>query len=1057
MRAEIISVGDEVLRGDIVNTNTSFLSARLSELGFTVHHQCSVGDTEEDLLAAVRKAIGRSHVTVFTGGLGPTEDDLTKETVAKAIGRGLYLDEETAGGIKSWFASRGVQMTDNNLKQALGIEGSEILKNNNGTAPGIYVRQGNQVIVLLPGPPRELEPLFYEQVLPRLEKFTDSKNSYITLKIFGIGESALEGVIKDLLYTDNPHAACYAKTGEVEVRIIARDKTEEGARLLAVDLANRMKERIGNFIYSEQGCSLAETVVGKLAGSKKKIALAESCTGGLMASEITAIAGASAVFDYGISPYADWVKKRDLDVDRSVIEKHTSISSAAAAELAKGALNAGRADIGVGITGQAGPLEYVKVDKEVGLVHIAVADKDKVVVKEFKFGSNRGREYIRILAVKNAFDMTRRFLDDLPVEDAAVFKHKEVADLSRKEEKGAKKNGRRQKLYLLTAALFAAATLYIAFGRADGPNAALSYNSRVKIDYSLASEEPPVSLSGLYDYRAVNPETVGMIAVPGAGYGGVVVQTGDNDYYKAHDFDRAENPLGCLHIDAGAALASKLLSNITIYGSGRSEEQFGFLSKYTDMEFLKANPQINLETLYFHTRGYKVLAVFYADSKEIDGGLEHSGRFKLEDFDTFADFVVNAKMRSMYNMPVDALFGDRFITLVAGSGAFENASLVILAREIRPGEDAKIAVDEIERNEGVVYPDKWYAVNGSMPSGDKETQYDKWLAWLKDCAGVDTSSDDVPEDKPPVITVGSDGEEEAVGAPGDTGEGTGMNGPSTPPSGGGPDTDPGGEGGVPAGQITVTSASTGRRISGTPLEIVSMIVEAEVGPSFHPEAIKAQAVATITYLKYSYRTSSAPVMPLLSASKTVKNLVAEVIDVAMTYNGAFIYSPYCSSMAGRSNACDEVWVQSLSYLVSVESKYDSEISGYSRTYSWSKDEMKKILEGYYEIKLSDSPENWLQVLNHTSGGYVGNMSIDGKYSTTGSRFRANCVFIRSAAFVHSYDPEAERFTITTSGYGHGVGMSQHGANLYARYEGMGYRQILSHYYTGVSFASANWS
>lgn len=435
MKAEIISVGDEVLRGDVVNTDTSFLAARLSELGFTVQYHTSVGDHEEELLDVVKTAISRSHVMIFTGGLGPTKDDMTKETIAAAIGRKLILDQEEADTMKAWFSSRGVTMTENNLKQALIIEGGEALKNNNGTAPGIYVQQGNQAIILLPGPPRELEPLYYEQVKPRLERFTDSRNYFITLKVFGFGESALEEDIKDLLYSDNPTAALYAKTGEVEIRITGRAKTEGEARDLAEELAEKIKRRVGAFIYSDSGESLEEMIVSKLRNNSLHIAVAESCTGGMMSAAITSVSGSSDVFEYGLTAYADWVKKRDLDLDRMIINRYTAISSETAAEMAKAVLLQGRADIGVGITGQAGPTKGTLNDKEVGLVYIAVADHEYVVVKEFNFGNRRGREYIRTLAVKNAFDMVRRTIDKIAIDNSYVFRHNVIASFNTKDKR----------------------------------------------------------------------------------------------------------------------------------------------------------------------------------------------------------------------------------------------------------------------------------------------------------------------------------------------------------------------------------------------------------------------------------------------------------------------------------------------------------------------------------------------------------------------------------------------------------------------------------------------
>ena len=1059
MRAEIISVGEEVLRGDVVNTNGAFLAARLSELGFSIRHQSTVGDVERDLLKAIKTAISRSHITVFIGGLGPTDDDMTKETVAKAIGRNLYLHSETAESMRAWFASRNVNMTENNLKQAMVIEGGEVLKNENGTAPGIYIQQGNQAIILLPGPPRELEPLFYQQVRPRLERFTDSCNHYVTLHIFGIGESALEVAIKDLLYKDNPTAACYAKTGEVEVRITARGRTAEEAERLANRHADEIKRRVGSFVYSDKENSLAETVVEKLRIYKKHIALAESCTGGLMAAELTAISGASEVFEFGISSYADWVKKRDLDVDRMIISKYTAISSETAAEMAKGAFHEGRADIGVGITGQAGPTRGNHPDKEIGLVYIAVADNDRVIVKEFHFGDRRDRQYIRTLAVKNALDMVRRIVDKLPIEDAYSFKHKEVADIARVQKRNQPNGNTGKTLLMLIAILASAATILLSVNSGTERKASPGFKDRVKVDYLMTGEEP-TRVKSLSETARINSDTVGWLSVTDTDLGGAVMHTRDNDFYTSHDFEKNASPAGCMFVDSSIDFSRNGLSNIIIYGSGSGEEQMGFANKYTETEFIISHPLLSFERLMFGTRDYRVVSVYYADSSDDSEEFpEYNRYFSFEDYDEFSVFIINAKLRSIYNTPVDVYFGDRFITLVSDIRDWEGAKLVIVARQVRPDEKQITTLDNIERNTGVVHPGRWYEINGASPTVDRAAEYEKWAEWLRltDIYAPEPEPEaELEEDTDYSSPVNVDSEQanDAIGTPVDTGEGTGMSGP-----GGGPSDPPVTQPADPpvsGGNITVTSASTGKKISGTPLEIISMIVEAEVGSSFHPEAIKAQAVATITYLKYSYRTSSAPTVALQNASSTVKNCVAEVIDVAMLYNGNFIYSPYCSSMAMRSNACDEVWVQSLPYLVSVESKYDSQASGYNRTYTWTKSEMKKILENWYEISLSEDADNWLQILGYTSGGYVGNMSIDGQYATTGSRFRANCVGIRSAAFTLTYDPESEVFTIVTSGYGHGVGMSQHGANFYAVNEGWDYKRILSHYYTGISFGSAAW-
>ena len=235
-----------------------------------------------------------------------------------------------------------------------------------------------------------------------------------------------------------------------------------------------------------------------------------------------------------------------------------------------------------------------------------------------------------------------------------------------------------------------------------------------------------------------------------------------------------------------------------------------------------------------------------------------------------------------------------------------------------------------------------------------------------------------------------------------------------------------------------------------------MIVEAEVGSSFNKEAIKAQAIATITFYKYSSKTSNAPTFPLKTASSTVTKCVEEVINMGLYYNGSIIYSPYTASAAGATNKCSEVWVQDLPYLQSVESKYDYLSSSYNYIYTYNTATLRTTLENYYEITLSDDPNNWIQIVNYTSGGYVGTVSIDGQYTTTGSRLRSNCLHIRSAAFTYTYDASSDTITIETSGYGHGVGLSQWGAHYYASKENWTYDQILKHYYTGVEIGGVTW-
>ena len=308
IQAEIISVGDELLNGRTVNTNASFLSRELQKIGFSVTNQTTVADSAADILASLRSAIGRSSVIVYSGGLGPTDDDLTKETIARAIGMQLEEDPETLERIRAFFESRGREMKDNNRKQAMIPKGATILENDNGTAPGIFIRKGSQVIIMLPGPPHELEPMFREKAAPLLIEMSGQKIFSRTLGVAGIGESELEDLIKDCLYGDDPHAALYAKEGEVEICITSFGDTEADAEAKADELTGVLREKLGDRIYTENGENLAEATVRKLLEKKQRVAYAESCTGGMIAEMTTDVPGSSSVFEYGITSYGDWVK-----------------------------------------------------------------------------------------------------------------------------------------------------------------------------------------------------------------------------------------------------------------------------------------------------------------------------------------------------------------------------------------------------------------------------------------------------------------------------------------------------------------------------------------------------------------------------------------------------------------------------------------------------------------------------------------------------------------------------------------------------------------------------
>lgn len=425
MNAEIICVGTELLLGDILNTNAQFLSKELATMGFSVYFQTVVGDNAERLQKAITLAKSRCDLLVFSGGLGPTEDDLTKETVAKAFHDELVLDETVLKNLKEFFAKRNYGgMTHNNYKQAyVPVKGS-ILENKNGTAPGAVFYDDDKVAVLLPGPPREMELMFQSAVKPILQTMQDSVITSLVLHTFGIGESSLEELVKPLLEGTNPTAALYAKEGEVHIRITAKADTKEQAQQICEAYAAQFEPILGDRIYGRNSEGLAYEVVHALTESRETIATAESCTGGLLSGRITAVSGASAVFECGVCSYAGRIKQKLLAVPQPVLERYGEVSGQVAIAMAQGVAKLASANYGVGITGIAGPTGGTK-EKPVGLVYVAVWYKGKAYLKKLLLtGADRAR--VRRLTTQHALDMVRRLATGLIIERADVLTNEDV-------------------------------------------------------------------------------------------------------------------------------------------------------------------------------------------------------------------------------------------------------------------------------------------------------------------------------------------------------------------------------------------------------------------------------------------------------------------------------------------------------------------------------------------------------------------------------------------------------------------------------------------------------
>ena len=417
MVVELISVGTELLLGNIVNTNAAYLAEQCANCGLSCFYQTVVGDNEERLQETVKAGLKRSDILILTGGLGPTDDDLTKEVVTKAMKKKLVEDEKAREMIQTYFDNRGMEITENNWKQAMVPEGAIVMYNNNGTAPGLIVESGEKCAILLPGPPNEMKPMFEEYVKDYLKKKNPEVIVSTTVKLCGIGESKVADMIQDMLDNQsNPTIAPYAKTGEVHLRVTAKAADEKSANKLIKPVVKQLKTRLAEYIYTtDENTTLENAIVDLLVANKLTVSTVESCTGGMIAARLINVPGVSDVFKMGHITYSNKAKKKILGVKKRTLEKHTAGSAEVAQEMVKGVEMVSKADVCVSVTGLAGP-DGGTAKKPVGLVYIACSVKGNVTVQEYHFNGNRAK--IRENATASALTLMRKCILEYMTETA---------------------------------------------------------------------------------------------------------------------------------------------------------------------------------------------------------------------------------------------------------------------------------------------------------------------------------------------------------------------------------------------------------------------------------------------------------------------------------------------------------------------------------------------------------------------------------------------------------------------------------------------------------------
>lgn len=415
MKAELIAIGTEILLGTTINSNAAMISALLSEMGIDVYWESVVGDNMERAAEAVRRAAERADIIITTGGLGPTCDDITKEAVAAAFGVGLEENREEKEWLIELFRARGSELTENNYSQIMLPEGSKPIRNSRGTAPGCRFEKDGKIVLMLPGPPHELEAMLNESVRGILMNLSGGIIVSHKLNLFGISESLMESKLRDYMRElNNPTLAPYAAKGECTLRVTAKAESAEEAEKMMEPVIDRVKETFGNFIYGMDYDGLEQMVIEQLIEKKLTLACAESCTGGLLSKRLSDIPGASKAFLGSVISYTNEVKNKLLGVPNNLIEEKGAVSEEVAAFMAMNVRELMGSDFGIGITGLAGP-EGDGINP-IGLVYIALSTRDSLYVRKVHVKA-RNRGAVRLYAGSHALDMIRRKIQRINVEE----------------------------------------------------------------------------------------------------------------------------------------------------------------------------------------------------------------------------------------------------------------------------------------------------------------------------------------------------------------------------------------------------------------------------------------------------------------------------------------------------------------------------------------------------------------------------------------------------------------------------------------------------------------
>ncbi len=766
MNAELINIGTELLIGDQINSNQTFLVKELANIDVNIYCQNTAGFDPDRLSDLLSVALTRSDVILLVGGMGPNAEDITKQTVCDALGLQMVRHDKSEKRIIEYCQQNGIDATDVIMSMADMPAGSVVFRNDSGMCPGCAIRSSKQCIVMLPSSTVELVPMVKSYVIQYLKQLTDGAVFSQTISVFSMGITVHEveerlGYLKD---SRNPSITCIENTGEVQIRVTSKTDTEESARSLAAPLIKDILQIFGSDAYGMNVSGLEQVVVQKLMEKGMTLSTAESCTAGIISKRITDISGASKVFEMGAATYSSNKKSDMLGVSNAVIQKFGAVSPEAAAAMAVGARRLAGSSLAVSTTGIAGPGGGTP-QRPVGLVFIALADKERVWVKKVLIQKpGMDRDYVRQVAASHALNLVRIYVETLPdlmpgyevladnfkdtyLENPGAVAYKgssrrRSSSLGITSTKPKRSAGDiiRTILFIIALAGFLGSGGYLLNREIQDRNVVKKYEEASSMyvaetieaaedgrwtGVSVQEEEVPRDdknrLLAFSDLINSYPDTIGWITVPNTDINYIVVQDKDgknNDYYLKHDFEGNKNRNGAIFGDFRLKLEYGVKQpNIVVYGHHmKSGLMFNNLIKYDKIDFYKQNPVISFDTIYEEGQ-WVIFAVLKIDAKENNGS--PSFNFMklgdaLEDPLNFQAFINDIRAHSVIdtNSAIAVTTDDELLTLSTCSYEHSDYRTVVVARKVRPNETIDVSSADWAKNP--IMPKSWGKWKGSL-------------------------------------------------------------------------------------------------------------------------------------------------------------------------------------------------------------------------------------------------------------------------------------------------------------------------------------------------------